>query len=263
MSETKEVETKEQEQTQETEQQVEQTEQPAKPPWFMERINAETRRRSDAERQAATLSEQNRALRASMEALVAGRPAPKEGEGTERTYTQAEVEAEAQRRAEVLATTQLQQRAEVEFATSCNAIAAAGKAAYPDFDATLANLTATGVMNGQPGQRAFLEAIIELSNGHDVLHKLGQSPEQAIRLSGMRPMALALALGKLSDEVHAERTKEVKKPVTERQVSNAPPPVTRVAGSARATEPALDDTELPMAEFIRRRDAEAAEKRRH
>lgn len=78
------------------------------------------------------------------------------------------------------------------FDDACNAVYNAGKTEFPDFDESLANFKLLG---GLPP--SFLEAATQMEDGHKVLYKLGQNPEEASRILGLPPVPMAMELAKL------------------------------------------------------------------
>lgn len=263
---------------------VEGEEKPAKKAWYMDRIDGLTRKLNEEISGRQTLSQQNSALRTTLETLLAAGVSPRDaarvatgqaddaadagntgrGRAAEgpagRLYTEAELNSLAERKAGELAAAQSVSFAEQQFNNRCNEVAAAGNTKFPDFNASLNALGAAGVLpqanmplSQQPAERAFLEAVTELDDPAGILHHLGKNPEEAMRLKGLKAVPLAMALTKLSGTLAAA---PAPKPA-----SNAPPPVTTVTGTGTPGALDLDSPDLPMAEFVKRR--EEAVKTRH
>ena len=159
--------------------------------------------------------------------------------------TQADYERDVQEAATRVA-------AEREFAAACNKIADAGAAEFKDdFVPTLNSLW--NVVDGidaqgnlTPHGRALVEAAQETDNPAAVLHHLGKNLGDAVRIVAMTPAKMGAAVAKLSDTL-------AKKASATPAVSQAPAPPEPVSGGTRNTSSLAD---LPMAEYIKRRDAE-------
>ncbi|HDR9033750.1 TPA: hypothetical protein QDB07_001207 [Burkholderia vietnamiensis] len=113
--------------------------------------------------------------------------------------------------------------AQEKFDAACNTVFDAGKAEFPDWDASLRTFQMLG---GAPQE--FLEAVTSMDAGHKVLHHLGQNPEEAERLLSLPPLRMALELARL------ESTVGQAKPAP---VSQAPAPITPVGGKSAPVEP--------------------------
>lgn len=113
--------------------------------------------------------------------------------------------------------------AQEKFDAACNTVFDAGKAEFPDWDASLRTFQMLG---GAPQE--FLEAVTSMDAGHKVLHHLGQNPEEAERLLSLPPLRMALELARL------ESTVGQAKPAP---VSQAPAPITPVGGHSAPVEP--------------------------
>lgn len=198
---------------------------PKREPWFQKRIDELTKARREAERRADAL-----------EALISA-------QGQPQTHTPENVpgapmnDREIQRRAEAIAA---QQRLNDE----ANRVYREGKAKHPDFDVAVSQLIQVTDLSQKPD---FLDAVTRLPNGADVYHHLGTHPDHASEILSLRGTALALELAKLSAELGKPK-----------KGSGAPPPISPVGSSAVSSGDLTDD--LPIGEWIRRREASLAKK---
>lgn len=110
-----------------------------------------------------------------------------------------------------------------KFDDACNKVFDAGKAEFPDWDASLKTF---GMLGGASPE--FLEAVTSMEAGHKVLHHLGQNPEAAERLLSLPPLRMALELARLESTVGQKKAPSV---------SNAPAPITPVGGKSAPVEP--------------------------
>ena len=193
-------------------------------PWVEKRIADEAFQRREAVRQARALEEENRALAAKLAALQGGQtPAPvaqapaanQPLQVNPADYDRA-VSAEAERRL-----------AQAKFDEDCNRVAAAGKEAYPDFDAALNNLQLAGVMSPEN-----VQALIATGDGHRLIYELGNDPAEAARIFSMPPRLAAIEIGKRS---------ATKTPAKAAPVSKAPAPIKPLDGSVRVSSDPRDD----------------------
>lgn len=192
-------------------------------PWELKRINEETNKRREVERQLAEANAELAKLRGTPESDT-----PRE-EGKPDLEAIRREERERIRREE-------QQRAEAEsFNQACNRTFEKGVETIPDFVG--ARDTLVNALGDEIQRRPeFLQAITELDNGHQVFYELGKNPEEAERILGLSPIKMAMELAKMSDKV----AKPAPKPI-----SKAPAPVTPVKGATGATG-RLDDEAAPM-----------------
>lgn len=174
-----------------------------------------------------------------------GTPAASPSASPERRFTQAELQAEAQRIA-----------AEQVFNGKINDTVMAGRQAHADFDASVAELKK---ITGPVVPPEFLIAALETGQAPELIYSLGKNPGEADRILSLPPIQQAVALARYADGLRSA-AQAATEPAN---VSRAPAPITpKVSGSARR-ELALDDPNLPLTEFIRRRnEAESAARRR-
>lgn len=195
-------------------------EKPEREPWFTKRIAELTRLN---EEKARVLAQAERELQRY-------RPAPDPN-------APPDVEALATQRAAELV-------AEREYNAACNASHAAGVAAFPDFGEAMQQLAASG---GIP--RPLIEAALETGEAHKVLYALGRDPEEAMRIGGLTPARMGVALAKLAA-----------KPVAPPAVTRAPSPVRSIGGGS--AKPAEDPERMSMDEFSAWRAKQLAAKSR-
>ena len=208
-------------------------------PWVQTRISEITRQRHEAERRAAAAERERDELRARIQPDPNAPPDP----AAERRYTQADLDREANARAQQIADRQVQQAAisrtfqagETEytpaaFTAACNALADAGANDKPE----------------------FLALVSDLPNGHDVLHRLGTDPAEAVRILALPPLRMAAEIGRISAAAKAAPAAPAPK-----QVSKAPPPVQPVGGGGGSVVE-TDPDKMTPAQYAAMRDKQRA-----
>lgn len=217
-------------------------------PWYMKRIGEQSAKLTAEQTRAATLAAENEALKRAFAALKpagatpdpaapapAPAPQPAAAPAPNQQDFNAAVAAEAVRVAAAKA-----------FDEQCNASFDAGSTAHPDFKDAIDTLNAAGAMSQE-----LIEAALETGVGHEVLYKLGKDPDQAVRLSKLSPVKLAMEVTKIAGEVQ--------KPAPARPVSSAPAPIPAVGGTARAGFE-VGDTATAIGDWIANRNKQAAER---
>lgn len=101
----------------------------------------------------------------------------------------------------------------------------------PDFEQVAYSGSVTYSQHG-------LAMVRQMSEGPQVAYYLGKNPAEAQRIAQLTPLETAFELGRLATRINAGNA---------RRVSSAPPPVTTLRGSARAT-PNLES--MSMDEYI-------------
>lgn len=209
-------------------------EEPKKEPWFTKRIGVLTAEKQ-AERQAREqLQKENEALKA-----LIGKPqgdpppadAPSPSAAPQDDFQKAVASAAAA------------QVALQRFNEQCDAVAQKGATLFPGkFDQAVANLNAAGVIRRDDS--TFLEAALATESPEQVIFKLGNEPEEAMRLASLPPTQLAVALDRMARDL----TKAPEK------TSDAPAPLTQVNGT-RTTKP-FDpaDPSVPSSTWMRERE---------
>lgn len=177
-------------------------------PWFVKRIAELTREKGDRDR---VLAQAERELERARAATPADPNAPPD------------VHKLAEQRAQ-------QMVAERTFNDDCNATYAAGKAAFPTFDADMATLTSIGV------SRPLIEAALEAGNAHASLHALAADPDKAMRIMALSPARMGAALARLAAA-----------PPKPAAVTGAPAPVRAISGGGVRADG--DPEKMSMAEF--------------
>ena len=211
------------------------------PEWVRKRLGAlSAQRNAEAERAAAA-----EARAAAAEALLAAqglKAGEEEGGETlkpkDRVYTQAELEAEATKRAESIAATQA-------FNNQCNNLFQQGAKAYGEeaFDANLQNLRDVGVIS--PDDLGFVRDALETEAPEKVLFHLGQNPDEALKIAGLSPTKRAVALDRLAVQLSTE------KPKASKPVSKAPAPIAPVGTNRSAKEIDISDPNISDEDFFR------------
>lgn len=196
-----------------------------KEPWFQKRIGELTREKYEARRQAETAAAEAQAIRDQLA-----------------RYQQGDTEPQAQDVQSLVKTQAAKLVAEQSFNDSCNKVYAAGKAEFPDFDKSVANLQMVGI------NRDFLELATTSDAGAKLLSYLGQDShlDEAARIAALPPVQMARELTKLEFKLAA--------PPPIKPVSKAPAPIKPI-GASGAVDSELDD-KLPMDEWLRRRAAQ-------
>jgi len=196
------------EQQADTQEQTPPEPEPKRKPWFQERIDELTRARREAERQRDAVLAQLRSNQQQPEQYNAPQNAAPPG------YVPV---AEVARIAE-------QQLAAAAFTEACNSVAAAGEAAFPDFQTAVSNFQMIG---GPP--EALLEAVTALGTeeGARAFYELGKNPDEAMRISRLSPARMAVEVARLAA-----------KPMKLPPVSKAPEPIKPLtSGAARSVDP--------------------------
>lgn len=187
------------------------------PKWAQDRIDALTRKKGEAEREATR-------LRIELEAMKQGASAPVDGEQPEGKPAPQQpdiktlVEQEAQRLVE--------QRT---FQTSVNNVMKQGNDEYPDFNDRCNFLADLGAADNPN----FMPTIAVLDEGHKVLAELSDNPEEAQRILNMPPIQMAAALGRIAAKSTAAASASA---TPAKKVSAAPAPIKTIDGTAKATD---------------------------
>jgi hypothetical protein len=194
------------------------------PKWAQKRINELTR---DKYRERA----QREMLETRLAEIEQRLQAQPEVEGEQRAQQPTgKSEAEILRQAE----------SRVAFDMKCNEAFKQGTKQFDDFEDALENLKMVGI------DANALGVIVESDDPAKVLHHLGNNQDEASRILGLSPVAMARAIGAL--EVRLSQPKP-----TPAQ-SKAPAPISPVSARS-ASSTGLGD-ELSMAEWIKRRNAQ-------
>lgn len=192
-------------------------------PWFQKRIGELTREKYEAKRHADTVAQEAAQLREQLARYQAGEEVEQQP-----TDVQSLVQKEAQRLL-----------AEQTFNDSCNKVYAAGKAEFPNFDQSVANLQMVGV------GRDFLELAVTSDVSAKLIQHLGTDLDEAARIAALPPVQMARELTKLEYKLA--------QPAPAKPVSKAPAPINPI-GSGGVNAPGLRD-DLPMDEWMRRHNS--------
>jgi len=155
--------------------------------------------------------------------------------------------------------------AELRFNERCNESVFAGRKSYGDFDAKITALksVAPGLdANGQPMlPRGFVEAALETGKAEHVLYALANDLGEADRIMTLAPMRQAVELARLADRVAPANAPQDVVGEAERVAAAARGrPIGQVVGVSHGAGPrelAIDDPNLPMEEFMKRRNETA------
>jgi hypothetical protein len=194
-----------------------------KEPWFQKRIGELTRAKYEGLREAEQARAEARELREQLARV-------QQGEQTTGVPVTAVQEAARQ------------MLAEQKFNESCNKVYEAGVSEFPNFQAALANLQLVGV------NREFLELTASSDAGAKLIHHLGTDLDEAARIVSLPPLQMARELTKL--ELKLGQTKA-------KPVSNAPAPITPIAGVKASSK---DPSEMTDAEFAKWRRSQIAQR---
>lgn len=110
--------------------------------------------------------------------------------------------------------------------------------------------------------RSFQVAIVETDNGPQVLEYLADHPEEMDKFAGYSPVKVQLAIGRISAALSPSVSEAPPAPKTV-PVSRTPAPTTKVRHSAAAPATRLDDPKLSTDDFIKIRNEQEQNKRRH
>lgn len=230
------------------------------PDWAQKRINELTAKRYESERvaqEADTRAKEadNRAKAAEARAAALLEQVAKAGHNATPAPAPTPIpepqlsEVEIERRAELKA---VQKAATQRFNEACNKVVENGEKEYKDFGEAIKNLAMVGAL-GQNVSSEFLETAVELNNPHQILHYLGNNPEQASRIIGMPPKKMALEMARIEAQLS--------KPPAPPAVSGAPAPIIPVGGGTKITATALDDPNIASDDWFKERERQVAERR--
>lgn len=198
-----------------------------KEPWFQKRIGELTREKYEARRAAEDAQRDAEQVRQYLAQI-------QQGDQTQQPAV--DVRTLAQQEAARMI-------AEQRFNESCNKVYAEGAKEFDDFDASIRNLQMVGV------NRDFLELAATSDAGHKLLHHLGSDLDEAARILALSPVQMAREMTKLELKLG----QPVAKPV-----SNAPAPITPIAGAKGGSK---DPSEMTDAEFAKWRKSQIAQRR--
>lgn len=218
---------------------TEHEEEPAKQPsWAKKRIDALTREKWDAKREAAELRRQHEETQARLRALEDTLNARQttQADGTPTPLTQSDVERLAEAKAS-------QKAAEIEFNTACNTIFNDGVRQFGDFEATLGNFKDVGGLT-----IPVVQAALATDDPAKALYELAKDRDLADRVLKLSPVKMAAELAKLA----------LKQPKA-KPTSAAPAPIQPVRGTA--TPVAKDPEKMTAGEWMKWREEQLAAKR--
>lgn len=213
-------------------------EEETKPSWAKKRIDALTREKWDAKREAAERARQNDELQARLRALedtLNARPPP-QADGAPAPLTQTDVDRLAEAKAS-------QKAAEIEFNAACNTVYNDGAKRFGDFEETLGNFKDVGGLTV-----AVVQAALATDDPAKALYELAKDRDLADRVVKLPPLKLA-----------AELTKLALKQPKPKPTSTAPAPITPVRGTAAPLP--KDPEKMTTPEWMAWRDAEMKAKR--
>ena len=142
---------------------------------------------------------------------------------------------------------------EQAFNAACNSLFQKGSEEYGEFRADVDRLNSVGAGNN----RAFLQAVSNLPDGHRVYHTLAEDLDEAHRIMQLGqtdPVRMITELARMA----VAPSGSAQEGKGQRPVSQAPPPVRPVGGASRSRR--MED--MPVADWIRERDKQEVERRR-
>ena len=202
---------------------------------YKERIDALTRQRYEAQREAAQIRQEWQRWQQQQQT-----PATPE--------QRARMEGYQARQQEELGRT---------FDQSCNDLYVKGRQEFgAEMDDAVAALRAVGWAD----RHDALAAVTRLENGHRVYRELARDLDKAARVLTLSPMDMAMELTRMAYDAgrpaasapQSVPDSDMARSVPE--VSRAPEPVRHIGGRSTQAERPLDHPSVTMAEFIRRRD---------
>lgn len=169
------------------------------------RISRLTAEKAEADRRAADAVRQNEAMKRLLDAQGKTPDTPAATENTsERRYTQAELQVEADRIAQAQA-----------FNARANETYEAGREKYGDWEGRMEGLRITGLMS-----ETLIDAAMASDAPSAVLHHLGGDLAEAERIAALPPIRMGVELGKLAMKLST--------PKPGARISGAPTPITPV-----------------------------------
>ncbi len=213
-----------------------------KPDGVQKRIDELTRRRYEAEREAAF-------WRGKAEGGVKPSDTPdteakpkQEAYDSYESYIEAVTDWKLSERLNIERARMQQESQAQTVAQGFDAQVQTARAKHADFDTVVYNedLRISETMR---------DAMLHSENGASLAYHLGTHPEEAARISGLPPMVQVMAMGRLQAKLEAKAAPAAPAP------SNAPAPITPVRASAPSTTTGLRE-DLPIGDWMRRRTAE-------
>ena len=178
------------------------------------RIDELTRAKYEARNQAEQIARENEQLRAYLQQASEQQP------NNENIHELVKQEA-------------MRLKQEDNFNNACNQTYDKGVKEFKDFDNTVKNLQIVGVT------REFLDLVSSASDGHKVLHFLGNDLEEANRISRLPPLKMARELTLLEFKLANQKTK----------VSNAPDPISPISGKSSGKKSPAEMTDAEYAKW--------------
>lgn len=204
--------------------------------------------RAKMEKRLQKEREKNRDLRTRLDA-VEKQLAAKPIEG-EKTYTQEELEAEADKRAD-------QKAAVREFNASVNRIAESCKKLDKEFSEKVTSMVEEVGGTGSALPSIMVGILDDLpKNGGPVLMHLAENVELYEEIHQLNPIKMALKLKDISDDIIAKEKKAKQK-----EISKVPEPKDKVAGKGTTPEQRASEKDS-MQDFVRKRNAEVEARRK-
>lgn len=200
---------------------------PKKEPWFQKRIGELTREKYEAKRQAETAMQEFAQYREHLARQQQGEPSQAPA---------GDVQTLVQREAARLV-------AEKSLNDLCDKVQAQGKSEFPDFDKAVANLQLVGA------GRDLIELAVTSDAGAKLLHHLGNDLDEAARIVALNPVQMARELTRLEFKLAQVKAKPV---------SNAPAPITPIAGGKADFK---DPSVMTDAEFAKWRKSQISQRR--
>ena len=240
-----------------------------RPPWFVKRIDEVTAKRHEEAARADKAEGQVRELKTLIQGFLnsgatpaqaaaaagVGEEAAEQARQQRAPLTDADIDALVEKKAAEKIQAEEQGRLVAEFNERCNSVKAIGDKEYPDFEVAVTKLKAAGVTD-----YIFLDAVTAFDEAPQLIHHLGQNPDDAIRIRKMSAPRMAAELAKLATKMPELPSKAAK---AAKPASNAPAPVTRIGGTGTPGAPSLDDPNIDMATWVKLRQEQETARRSH
>lgn len=158
---------------------------------------------------------------------------------------------------------------QMRFNERCNESVAQGRKSYADFDAKVDDLRKVAPTVDAQGRPMLPETLVSAAlatgKGHEVLYALGSDQSEADRIMSIAdPTSQAVAVAQYAAGLKKAAEGDDDAPPA-RRTPDVPHPIRQVVGGSRKVsvkDMDLDNPDLPIEEFMRRRDEEAKVSRR-
>jgi hypothetical protein len=227
------------------------------PPWYKKRIDELTRDKHEARRQAERLEkilEQQEQMLRQMKppepekpGLVAPDPAKYVGGVYDPKYMQdmlqyTRVSAAEEAKQSIMRDMEERQaqKAMAEADAKLQVAEKAARAKWQDYDTVISPITSDPQL---AQNQTIRQAVLGMENGPEIAYLLGRNLDVAYEIASMNPVRAGMRLAELLNRAP-------------RKTSNAPTPITPIAGSGGTARNPKDYSQMNTSEFIAARNAE-------